>query len=91
MFLFLIRHFRIRITTKMEVVRWRNRPKSHDGYLLNDEEYRQWLVLEKHYIWRGRTILVREIDREDVPTWAWIQRATLGSTDWQSRFTKFIH
>jgi len=25
-----------------------------------------------------------EVEREPVPAWAWIQSATLGSTDWQS-------
>jgi hypothetical protein len=30
----------------------------------------------------------RTIDEEVVPKWAWIQSATLGSTDWISKFTK---
>lgn len=33
----------------------------------------------------GLTVFVWEVDREDVPSWATIQIATLGSTDWKSR------
>lgn len=33
----------------------------------------------------GITVLVRVLDAEDVPSWATIQRACLGYTDWESR------
>lgn len=28
----------------------------------------------------------RTIDKEEVPTYAWIQRNTLGTTDWESKW-----
>ena len=33
----------------------------------------------------GITIFVWVLDTEEVPSWAFIQRATLGRSDWESR------
>lgn len=40
---------------------------------------RERLLLGKLRVWSA------EIDREDVPSWATIDKACLGSTDWKSR------
>ncbi|MBG9993424.1 MULTISPECIES: hypothetical protein [Gammaproteobacteria] len=45
-------------------------------------------VLERVTRVLGMPIWCREIDREDVPSWAFIQRACLGETDWESRLFK---
>ncbi|MDD5325894.1 MAG: hypothetical protein PHR71_11415 [Polaromonas sp.] len=40
----------------------------------------------------GFAIKVSEIDREEVPGWAAIQRGALGYTDWKSRlFYEYSH
>lgn len=43
---------------------------------------RQWLIFGKVKIWS------KVIDREDVPDWAFIQKACLGYSDWESRLYK---
>lgn len=61
------------------MLRYTNR-HNFDGY--------QVLVRETRLF--GVRIWSREIDREEVPSWASIQRATLGYTDWRSRFAQYI-
>lgn len=36
------------------------------------------------------TVRKRIIDTEIVPTWAYIQQATLGHTDWRSKFINYM-
>ena len=43
-------------------------------------------------IWEERTFMTFSrhiLDREIVPAWAVIQRNTLGSSDWRSKFAKY--
>lgn len=47
-------------------------------------------VLFKEYRIFGIKVWSIEIDRENVPSFAYIQHATLGSTDWKSKFAEFI-
>ncbi|AZR95124.1 hypothetical protein BBB39_16200 [Bordetella trematum] len=48
--------------------------------------YRDRLLFGRIRVWRT------EIDREDVPSWAFIAQACLGSTDWESRlFKEYAH
>ncbi len=47
-------------------------------------------VLFKEYRIFGIKVWSIEIDREDVPSFVYIQQATLGSTDWKSKFAEFI-
>lgn len=43
-------------------------------------EYRKENVLQRKR-WYGW----RDVEVEEVPSWAWIQSATLGSTEWKSK------
>lgn len=60
-------------------------------YTRNDFSGYQVLFRERWLFGRLR-VWITEIDREDVPSWAFIQRACLGSTDWESRlFNQYAH
>ena len=49
-------------------------------------------VLERTTRVLGIPVWRSEIDREDVPSWAFIQRACLGGTEWESRlFKQYAH
>lgn len=48
-------------------------------------DFTGWQVLERVTCVCGVPIWSKEIDREDVPSWAYIQRACLGHTEWKSR------
>lgn len=60
-------------TTNHRVLRWTR------------DDFSGYQVLQRVTRIFGVTVWIAEIDREDVPSWASIQRATLGSTDWESR------
>ena len=62
------------VTIEMRVRRYSNR---HD--------FTGFQVLQRVTKILGVTVCVREIDREEVPSWAAIQSACLGSTEWKSR------
>lgn len=62
------------ITTTHTCLRYRKR-----------QEFEAWQVVERQTRFLGFVIWSREIDREGVPSWALIQKATLGSTEWRSR------
>jgi hypothetical protein len=47
-------------------------------------------ILLKEWSIFGLKVWSSEIDREDVPSWVYIQQATLGSTDWKSKFSEYI-
>ena len=68
------------ITHTHRVVRWVSRTDIVDCY--------QVLLRDTHIF--GIRIWSREIDREDIPSWASIQRACLGWTEWRSRFADYI-
>jgi hypothetical protein len=59
------------ITTRYRA--WKHTRQDLTGYTVIKRQHRLfgWLL-----IWSV------EIDREDIPSWAFIQRACLGSTDW---------
>ena len=46
--------------------------------------------LQKEIRLVGFLIMRTTIDEEDVPGWAEIQVATLGSTDWKSKFVEYM-
>jgi len=46
--------------------------------------------LERHWFMFGLKVWVSTIARETIPKWASIQAATLGSTDWKSKFRDHI-
>jgi hypothetical protein len=46
--------------------------------------------LERHWFMFGLKIWTSVIDHETIPEWACIQVATLGSTDWKSKFKEYI-
>ena len=49
---------------------------------------RQYLIEE----WRlfGIRIWRKVLDWEEVPVWAWVQLATVGNTEWVSKFSYYI-
>jgi len=67
------------ITNNIKVLRYTNK-KDFDGYQL----------LIKSFFLFGIKIWTTILDREEVPSWANIQIATLGSTDWKSKFKEYI-
>jgi hypothetical protein len=67
------------ITHKTTVRRWTNR---------HTYESRQELC--RHTLIFGVCIWTRVLDTEEVPIWASIQVACLGSTDWRSKFADHI-
>lgn len=48
-------------------------------------EFVEYLVVHRVVRLFGIRIWTTEIDRENVPSWAQIQRCCLGYTDWESR------
>lgn len=67
--------FRPVITRKYTVLRWTHRYT----YESRQELWRYTLFL-------GMPIWCKKLDEEDIPAWALIQMACLGSTDWRSKF-----
>lgn len=65
------------VTTTHHVMRYSNRA-----------EFAAVQRLERHVQVLGVTVWVDELDSEDVPSWALIERACLGSTEWKSRLLK---
>lgn len=53
-------------------------------------EFCGFQLLQKEFRVFGIVILRITIDEEDIPVWAEIQMATLGSTDWKSKFVEYI-
>lgn len=43
------------------------------------------LLLKRCWMLYGVCVWSVVVDREDMPSWAWIAEGCLGSTDWQSR------
>ena len=68
------------LTSKMVVKRYTNRYDLNGVQIL----FKEWYLFQVVRVW------FKEIDREDVPSWATIQCATLGSTDWKSKFSDHI-
>jgi hypothetical protein len=66
------------ITTTHTVLRWTKRDTFDDCY----QELRRTTRVFGIPVW------TTTIDREDVPSWALIQRACTGSTEWESRLFK---
>lgn len=56
----------------------------------NKNAFEGYQVLLQEYRIFGIKVWSVEIDRETVPSFAYIQHATLGSTDWKSKFAEFI-
>ncbi len=67
------------ITTKMKVLRYMSR---------FDFSGRQDLMRETYFF--GIRVWSRVVDTEDIPSWASIARATLGGSDWVSKFAYYI-
>lgn len=63
------------LTARLVVRRYVSRT-TFEGHQLLLREWRLW----------GVRVWSRELDREDVPVWASIQLACLGSSDWRSKF-----
>lgn len=56
------------------------------------QDFTGFQVLERTTRVLGVPVWRSEIDREDVPSWAYIQRACLGYTEWKSRlFNEYTH
>lgn len=53
-------------------------------YTLRDS-FGGYIALKRRYMLFGHVIWSTELEREDYPSWAHIQRATLGYTDWVSK------
>ena len=51
----------------------------------NMRNFESYQVLERIHTLLGLGCWRTELAREDIPVWASIQRATLGSTEWQSK------
>ena len=66
----------------------RNQGTNRGSGYCEDHLDQQFLIKE----WRlfGIRIWSRELDYEDVPVYASAQAATMGFTDWKSRFAEFI-
>lgn len=54
----------------------------------NRHDFDSYQVLQREMRIFGICVWRTEVDREEVPSWAIIQRACLGSTDWESRIFK---
>jgi hypothetical protein len=67
------------IKTAIRVKRWTRR-NEFGGF---QQLLKEWRVF-------GVKVWTKEIDREDVPGWAEIQLATLGYTEWRSKFAEYI-
>jgi hypothetical protein len=61
--------------------KWR---RNEDG----TEDKLQFLQVYERFLW-GLLDYWHTIDEETIPKWAWIQSATLGYTDWKSKFTEY--
>lgn len=68
------------LTSTMRVQRWTRR-KEFGGF---QQLLKEWRIFGIK-VWT-----TEEIDREDVPGWAEIQLATLGYTEWESKFSEYI-
>lgn len=80
------------IATEIKVERYEWRTYSQDaprgsGYCKDQGQYH---LLVKRWKWRGFTILKKVLEREEIPAFAWIQRATLGHTGWKSKFSEYL-
>lgn len=68
----------------------RVKARMYRSYDESSHEYTETLIqrLQKRVSIFGLKILSFwiTIDTEEVPVWAWIQRNTLGSTDWTSKW-----
>ncbi len=67
------------VTSAMKVKRWSRRSEFGGIQCL----IKEWRVF-------GVKVWSREIDRETVPGWVEIQVATLGSTEWRSKFAAYM-
>lgn len=57
---------------------------NHHGEKWN--ELKQYLQVKRTYL-LGLITKWETIETEDVPSFAWMQHGTLGSTDWKSKFS----
>lgn len=67
------------IDTKMEVRRYRN-----------PHEWGSIQKLERATYVFGKCVYRKVLDEEEVPSWAEIQKGSLGYTDWVSKFSDYI-
>lgn len=69
--------------TKTEVLHYAPRPHS---FFNGGGGYQ---ILAKVTYLLGWRVWIRELDREDVPHWHYVQRATLGLSEWKSRLLRY--
>lgn len=57
---------------------------------VNKHSFEGYQVLYK--VWKIFNVKIwfSEVDREDVPGWAYIQYGALGYTDWKSKFQEYF-
>lgn len=77
----------IKTETKVERRQWIYRGRETYGYC---EDHGQYQLLIKRWMLCGITIWKRVLDREEIPAHVSIELATLGSTDWKSKFHSYI-
>jgi len=73
--------------TKTEVLHYRPSP---NGFFSGRGGY-QILAETRRTLFLKRIKVVRELDREEVPHWHYVQRATLGFSEWRSKFAELIN
>jgi hypothetical protein len=54
------------------------------------EDQGQYHLLVKRWKWRGLTIWKKTLDREEIPAFVWIAMATVGYTNWRSKFKEYM-